>query len=93
MPGLLASLAQHPSIGTDDRFQLRLVGGRGLGGVDLPAGMEQRIVKYQGLPFLVGCSEPQSTEYRQSMDSARYVAAPCVTMRRLLSALPAAGVL
>ena len=53
VPGLFASLGQHPSVGTDARFELRLVGGRGLSGVDLPPGMEQRIIKYQGLPFLV----------------------------------------
>ena len=93
MPGLFASLAQHPSISTDDRFQLRLVGGRGLGGVDLPAGMEQRIVKYQGLPFLVGFFEPQSTEHCQSCNSVRYIVAPCVGMHSSLNVLPAAGVL
>ena len=36
------------------RFELRLVGGRGLGDVSLPPGLEKdRVQKYQGLPFLV----------------------------------------
>ena len=39
------------------RFELRLVGGRGLGELNLPAGLgADKVLKFQGLPFLVrGC--------------------------------------